>query len=153
MSQLEAAESVLSLVKNHLPEAERNDEVAARFLSIGTAARYLRGYQDEAKAAKNMLATYQYRRLVHAEDLGTAEATFRTVRTELGKRSMFLSSLSDGANPPSPVLILRKKGEAFEREDFEEYRRAFFFPWIVLPSLQTWALIHPMPPQNREVNG
>lgn len=127
MSSLEDAERVLQLLKNQLTDEEQNEAVAAPFLSTGTAARYLRGYKDEEKAAKNMLATYGYRRLVCAEDLGKAEATYRTVWTELGKRSMFLASLLDGTDPPSPVLILRKRGEAFEKEDFEDYRRAFFF--------------------------
>lgn len=126
-TSLAAAESVLHRVRDHLSEGEREDENTAIFLNVGTAARYLRGYHDEAKAARNMLATYHYRRLVHAEDLGKSASTFRTVWTELSKRSMFLASLSDGAEPPSPVLILRKKGEAFDREDFEDYRRAFFF--------------------------
>lgn len=97
------------------------------FLTVATAARYLRGYKDEPKAARNMLHTYHYRHLLHADDLGTSEETFRTVWTELEKRSLFLGALSDGAHPPSPVLILRKRGEAFEKQDFEEYRRAFFF--------------------------
>lgn len=118
---------ILSLVKEHLSSEEQSDQLSHRFLTEGTAARYLRGYKDEAKAARNMLATYRYRRLVHAEDLGTCQATFRTVWDELKKRSMFLASLSDGDDPRSPVLILRKKGEAFQKEDFEDYRRAFFF--------------------------
>lgn len=127
MSSLEDAERVLQHVMNQLADEEQIEDVTIPFLNTGTAARYLRGYRDEAKAAKNMLATYRYRQLVLVEDLGKAEATYRTVWTELGKRSMFLASLSDSADPPSPVLILRKRGEAFEKEDFEDYRRTFFF--------------------------
>lgn len=118
---------ILALVHGQLTSAEQSDDKSRAFLSAGTAARYLRAYKTEAKAAKNVLATYRYRRLVHADDLGVSEATFRTVWDELKKRSMFLAALSDADHPPSPVLILRKKADAFHRPDFEDFRRAFFF--------------------------
>lgn len=121
------AEALLKRVKEQLTPDEAADATALPFLSVPTAARYLRGYSNEGKAAKNMLATYRYRRLVRAADLGTAEDTYRTVYSELRKRSMFIGALSDGAASPSPVLILRKRGDAFDKQDFEEYRRAFFF--------------------------
>lgn len=129
------ATSVVDLVAAQLTREESEDPKASSFLSVATAARYLRGYKDESKAAKNMLATYKYRRMVHADDLGTSEATYRTVWTELEKRSMFLGALSDGDEPSSPVLILRKRGEAFDKEDFEGYRRAFFYTLDVTAKL------------------
>lgn len=123
----EQAKRVVEQVKQSLMKTDDKVTSATPFLTVATATRYLRGYKDEAKAARNMLHTYRYRRLLHVDDLGTSEETFRTVWTELGKRSLFLGALSDEAQPPSPVLILRKRGEAFEKQDFEEYRRAFFF--------------------------
>eukprot|EP00177_Eucheuma_denticulatum_P002031 GFKZ01003636.1.p1 GENE.GFKZ01003636.1~~GFKZ01003636.1.p1 ORF type:complete len:271 (-),score=44.95 GFKZ01003636.1:79-891(-) len=129
------ATRVVDLVTAQLTHEESEDSKASSFLSLATAARYLRGYKDESKAAKNMLATYRYRRVVQADDLGTSEATYRIVWTELEKRSMFLGALSDGDEPSSPVLIMRKRGEAFDKEDFEEYRRAFFFTLDVTAKL------------------
>ncbi|PXF48612.1 CRAL-TRIO domain-containing protein T23G5.2 [Gracilariopsis chorda] len=122
----EEAERVLRQAKYKLKHAD-DEEEEDPFLSTATAARYLRGYKNENVAAKNMASTYQYRRLVHANDLGTNQDTYKTVWTELAKRNMFLAAKSDGATPPSPVLILRKRGDAFDKGDFEEYRRAFFF--------------------------
>lgn len=124
---LERAKHVLQLVKNFLTEKDPTDNQTASFLSISTAARYLRGYKDDLKAAKYMLATHQYRCLLHTDGLGTNEDTYHTVWTELKKRNMFIATVSDGDDPPSPVLILRKKGEGFEKQDFEDYRRSFFF--------------------------
>lgn len=121
------AERVLTQVIAKLSDESRDFVPNSSFLSIATAARYLRGYTNESKAARNMENSYKYRRDVRVDDLGTNEDTFEIVWRELEKRSLFLASLTDGATPSSPVLILRKKGEAFDKRDFEEYRSALFF--------------------------
>ena len=43
------------------------------------------------------------------------------------KRNMFIGSLNDGDNPRSPVLILRKSTERFDKADFEAYRQGLFY--------------------------
>ncbi|CAN8077062.1 unnamed protein product [Agarophyton chilense] len=124
---IEQAEEVLRRARSHLEELGIAVQDGDAFLTIATAARYLRGYKDEKVGSKNMASTFQYRKLVQADDLGTDYSSYKTVWTELKKRSMFLASKCDGQVPPSPVLILRKREDAFDKRDFEEYRRAFFF--------------------------
>lgn len=131
----EQAKEVLERVKQWSKKEGIENTDEASFLSVATAARYLRGYTDEMKAARNMLHTYRYRHLVLADDLGTSDTTFRTVWTELEKRDLFLGALSDGSQLPSPVLILRKSGKAFDKQDFDEYRQAFFYTLEVTAKL------------------
>lgn len=123
----EKVRSLLHRVKETLQSADSRDDLTSSFLSVSTAARYLRAYKDEAKAAKNMVATYEYQKLVRADTIGTNPATHHIIWRELQKRSMFIGAVSDGNTPSSPIVVLRKKAERFEAEDFEDYRSAFFF--------------------------
>lgn len=126
---------MLDRIKSELTQEESADSVALSFLSLGAAARYLRGYGDDRKAARNLLATFRYRRDIGVNNLGTDVSTCGTVWSEMSKRSMFIGSITDGQVPPSPVLILRKRGEAFDKADFEEYRQAFFYTLDVTAKL------------------
>lgn len=125
------AERVLEAVKSQIGGSQSSNEEQLekehQFLCIATAARYLRGYKTEAKTIKQMLSTHEYRQLLHADTVGTGEQTYQTVWKELTKRHMFLGAISDHATPSSPVLVMRKKAEAFDKDDFEDYRQTFFF--------------------------
>lgn len=121
----EQVEDVLQQARQHLNPVQCNHQ--HWFLSVESAARYLRGLKTVNKAAQALAITYQYRSLVDADDLGVNPAKCSTVWNEMHKRGLFIASLTDGADPPSPVLVLRKREEPFDPNDFEDYRRTFFF--------------------------
>ena len=122
---MEEAQKVLDAVKSRAAAADVS--VDSPFLSIATATRYLRGYLTVSKAAKQMFSTLQYRQLVKADKAGTDQQSYNTVWNELNKRLMFIGAARDNGNPSSPVLVMRKSSEPFDKDTAEEYRQGFFF--------------------------
>lgn len=125
----ELVEQVLTTVQSTISRTNSTEGNSQDplFLNHATAARYLRAYSDAGKASKHMIATYNYRQLLHASTLGTSSDSCVTIWKELMKRNMFIGSLNDGDNPRSPVLILRKSTERFDKADFEAYRQGLFY--------------------------
>lgn len=123
----ELVEQVLTSVQSTISGTNPSNIQDCPFLNHATAARYLRAYSDPIKASKHMVATYNYRQLLNANTAGKTTDSSVTIWKELMKRSMFIGSIDDGDEPKSPVLILRKNSERFDKADFEEYRQGLFF--------------------------
>lgn len=123
MSTSNRAHEVLHQVKAKIGD----DALHSAFVCLGTAARYWRAYGTTSKAAKSMVATFEYRKEINADSFGTDKQTSEVFRGEMVKRGLFLAATKDGDDPPSPVLMMRKRKDAFDMRDFEDFRRFTFF--------------------------
>lgn len=140
MCLLDEVGEVLRQVK----DAIGDDASHAAFVSRATAARYLRAYGSTRKAVKSMIATFDYRKQIDADTFGMDEGTRQVYNREMTKRGLFLAALKDGDDPPSPILVMRKRKEAFDMDDFEDFRRFVFF------SLDTTARIADLGVKDRD---
>lgn len=125
MTETTDVERVVCLVKKEVQG--ENHTCAGGFINEGTAARYLRAYGTVAKAARNMALTLKYRQNIGADAFGKDRQTSEIFRMEMKKRGLFIAAKSDGDVPPSPILVLRKRKEAFDMADFEDFRRFLFY--------------------------
>lgn len=121
------------------------DAASAKFLSIASAARYLRGYgHDPHKAGRNLAATHDYFHRFGLGTLGQDADSAKLIWTELKRRNMFIGSYDDddgigddcgddvdSSNPrqdkKSPIVVIRKRSEAFDMAEFDDYRKSFVF--------------------------
>lgn len=117
------ANEVLQQVKTTIGD----EATHSAFVGHGTAARYLRAYGTAKKATKNMVATIAYRKEINADNFGMDRQSNEIFRREMVKRGLFLAAIEDGDDPPSPILLMRKSKDAFDMNDFEDFRRFMFF--------------------------
>lgn len=121
------------------------DAASAKFLSIASAARYLRGYgHDARKAGRNLAATYDYFRELGLATLGHDADSAKLIWTELKRRNMFIGSYDDDDNggndggddgdtsdarhdKKSPIVVIRKRSAAFDMAEFDDFRKSFVF--------------------------
>lgn len=132
---MELAEETLAIARKTIQKngnkLSDKGEASGGFLSVASAARYLRGYgQDARKAGRNLAATYEYREELEMESMGRDEESAKLIWGELKKRNMFIGSYEDDdpdSSKKSPIVVIRKRREPFEIQEYEDYRKSFVF--------------------------
>lgn len=139
----ELAEETLAVARQTIQGGDANaDAASAKFLSIASAARYLRGYgRDARKAGRNLAVTHDYFRELGLGTLGQDAESAKLIWTELKRRNMFIGSYDDGddddgddgdnsdvrQDKKSPIVVIRKRSAAFDMAEFDDYRKSFVF--------------------------
>lgn len=109
-------------------DVDDTNTTATPFICTASARRYLRGYHNDVrKSSRNLYGTYLYRKQLAIDSIGKNESTNTMVWGEIKKRNLFIAIEDDVDNEHSPILVIRKRREAFDIADFEAFRKSFFF--------------------------